>query len=224
LFQDRYKSIATQDQNYIEELVRYIHLNPFRAGICKTIEELDRYPWSGHAVIMGVQQAIFQDVETIVRRFGGSREQYRSFIEEGITDGANEGFIATIRRSNEGREDVRNAGCWVIGDPEFVREVLSSDESRRARVARYHKEGWDVSRLAEIVSAKMGIQPAGIRMRTKDKTINEARKMFCYIGVKILEMPKTELGKYLGMSPPGVWRAGQEGKMVAEKRGIVGIS
>ena len=28
LFQDRYKSIATQDQNYIEELVRYIHLNP----------------------------------------------------------------------------------------------------------------------------------------------------------------------------------------------------
>jgi len=34
LFQDRYKSIVRQDQLYIEELVRYVHLNPVRAGLC----------------------------------------------------------------------------------------------------------------------------------------------------------------------------------------------
>ena len=38
LFRDRYKSILTQDQNYIEELVRYVHLNPVRAGICKDLD------------------------------------------------------------------------------------------------------------------------------------------------------------------------------------------
>ena len=43
LFQDRFKSIASQDQNYIEELVRYIHLNPIRAGICGTMKELEQY-------------------------------------------------------------------------------------------------------------------------------------------------------------------------------------
>ena len=53
LFQDRFKSIATQDQGYIEQLVRYIHLNPLRAGICRTIAELDRYPWSGHSALVG---------------------------------------------------------------------------------------------------------------------------------------------------------------------------
>ena len=84
LFQDRYKSIATQDQNYIEELVRYIHLNPVRAGVCKTIEDIDLYPWSGHAAIMGEKKVTFQDVGTVLRRFGESRDRYREFIEEGI--------------------------------------------------------------------------------------------------------------------------------------------
>jgi len=32
LFQDRFKSIITQDQHYLEELIRYVHLNPIRDG------------------------------------------------------------------------------------------------------------------------------------------------------------------------------------------------
>lgn len=53
LFQNRYKSIVCDKENYLLELVRYIHLNPIRSGLVKTIEELDRYPWSGHSVLMG---------------------------------------------------------------------------------------------------------------------------------------------------------------------------
>ena len=49
LFQDRYKSLVAQDQGYAEELVRYVHLNPVRAGVCKTLARLSSYPWSGHA-------------------------------------------------------------------------------------------------------------------------------------------------------------------------------
>ena len=53
LFQNRYKSIACEEETYLLELVRYIHLNPLRACIVKTVEELDYFPWSGHAVILG---------------------------------------------------------------------------------------------------------------------------------------------------------------------------
>ena len=48
LFENRYKSILCDEDNYLLVLVRYIHLNPIRAGVIKTIEELDHYPWSGH--------------------------------------------------------------------------------------------------------------------------------------------------------------------------------
>ena len=60
LFQDRFKSIATQDQKYLEELIRYVHLNPLRAGIVKSIAALNKYPWSGHQEIIGI---IFQSAK-----------------------------------------------------------------------------------------------------------------------------------------------------------------
>lgn len=66
------------------------------------------------------------------------------FIEKGIGEDSGKGILSVIRRNNERCEDVRNAGCWVIGDPEFVRKVLAADINRRARMARYQKDGLDV--------------------------------------------------------------------------------
>ena len=42
LFQNRYKSIVCEEDVYFKELVRYIHLNPFRAKLVKTLSELDK--------------------------------------------------------------------------------------------------------------------------------------------------------------------------------------
>lgn len=49
---DRYKSIVTQDQNYLLELIRYVHLNPIRAAMCGNLTELKKYHWSGHRNLM----------------------------------------------------------------------------------------------------------------------------------------------------------------------------
>ena len=41
LFQNRYKSILCQEDSYLKELVRYIHLNPLRAGLVDSLKSLD---------------------------------------------------------------------------------------------------------------------------------------------------------------------------------------
>ncbi len=41
LFQGRFKSIVCQEDVYLKELVRYIHLNPIRAGLVADIDKLD---------------------------------------------------------------------------------------------------------------------------------------------------------------------------------------
>jgi REP element-mobilizing transposase RayT len=43
LFQNRYKSILCEEDSYLLELTRYIHLNPLRAGIVTDPESLDQY-------------------------------------------------------------------------------------------------------------------------------------------------------------------------------------
>ncbi|ALC15781.1 hypothetical protein DSOUD_0995 [Desulfuromonas soudanensis] len=42
LFQNRYKSIVCEEEPYLLELIRYIHLNPLRAGMVASLEELSR--------------------------------------------------------------------------------------------------------------------------------------------------------------------------------------
>ena len=53
LFQNRYKSILCQEDAYLLELVRYIHLNPLRAKIVADLKGLDGYGYGGHSVLMG---------------------------------------------------------------------------------------------------------------------------------------------------------------------------
>lgn len=45
LFRGRYKSIIVDGDSYLLELLRYIHRNPFEAGI---VEKLNKYTWSSH--------------------------------------------------------------------------------------------------------------------------------------------------------------------------------
>jgi putative transposase len=47
LFQNRYKSILCQEDAYLLELTRYIHLNPLRAKIVPDLKALDKYAYTG---------------------------------------------------------------------------------------------------------------------------------------------------------------------------------
>ena len=57
LFQNRYKSIVCEEDPYFKELVRYIHLNPLRAGAAADLAALERCRWCGHAAVLGKWQS-----------------------------------------------------------------------------------------------------------------------------------------------------------------------
>jgi hypothetical protein len=45
LFQDRFKSEVVENDKYFVTVLRYIHQNPIKAGLCDSVE---KYRWSGH--------------------------------------------------------------------------------------------------------------------------------------------------------------------------------
>ena len=63
LFQNRYRSFLCEEQVYLKELVRYIHLNPLRAKLVKDLKDLGKYRWCGHSALLGKTEAGFQDIE-----------------------------------------------------------------------------------------------------------------------------------------------------------------
>jgi len=79
VFQNRFKSILCNEEAYLLELVRYIHLNPLRANplrakLITTLSQLDRYSWTGHAVLMGNKIRPWQERQEIITRFGKKRK------------------------------------------------------------------------------------------------------------------------------------------------------
>jgi hypothetical protein len=83
LFQNRYQSILCQEAPYLNELVRYIHLNPLRAGLVKDLKALDSFAWCGHSVLMGKsEQPVMKLTPDRVTGYGKSPQtvQARSLL------------------------------------------------------------------------------------------------------------------------------------------------
>ena len=154
LFQNRYKSVVCEEDPYLLELIRYIHLNPLRAKLVKDLKELDKYLWTGHSVLIGKQKnplvseispAIEKDkylaaktVEDVLQYFGKNlkeaRRRYQEFVEKGIDQGKRPDFQGGgLVRSAGGdktgllgrkEEDKELSDQRILGSGDFVAEVL----------------------------------------------------------------------------------------------------
>lgn len=214
LFQNRYKSIVCEEDSYLLELVRYIHLNPLRAGLVKTVDDLDLYQWSGHAVIMGKRTLAGQN-ENAVRllfdsRKGIARKKYRSFIEDGICQGKREDLVGGgLRRSlklscSEGYEAyderILGSGSFV----EQVQQVMQPTETAPSTVS--------LEELIRIVESIYSLAPASIRQGGKRKDLSAARGALCYIAVIKMGINGALVARMLNISRAGVSLAARRGE------------
>ncbi|MBI2360236.1 MAG: transposase [Deltaproteobacteria bacterium] len=102
LFQNRYKSIVCDADSYFTELVRYIHLNPLRVKLVADLEELERYPYCGHGVILGAVKNNWQDRDSVLAQFGtpGLSEEKISVLVDGMRKVfADENFRSAAKNS-----------------------------------------------------------------------------------------------------------------------------
>jgi len=70
LFTKNYQRIEVQDEEYLTQLVNYIHKNPVRHGIQKDYEN---YIYSSYKIILGDSKTILNR-EDVIHWFGGKNE------------------------------------------------------------------------------------------------------------------------------------------------------
>lgn len=149
LFQNRYKSIVCEEDAYFRELVRYIHLNPLRAKLVPNLRALDRYPWCGHAAVVGRIRRPWQARRTVLswfgQREGSALRAYREYLREGIPLGHQPDFVGGgLVRSARGWAEVRALRRQkeppardprILGSDEFVAGLLREAEARHLGVS-----------------------------------------------------------------------------------------
>lgn len=224
LFQNRYKSIVVEEEPYFLELVRYIHLNPVRAGIVKDLEELTRYRYTGHSVLMGRRVYDVQDVDAVLARFSDKRKTaiaaYNSFVAGGLNQGRREelrggglirsaGGMATIlARSPDERElsDER-----ILGGGDFVDSLLQNAENNSESSRR------TINEILQQVAETSGISCEQILGASRARVVSRARRQFFLCANEKAGATLSMLGRLTGRSHVAV-RLAIEQAIIEQKK------
>jgi REP element-mobilizing transposase RayT len=231
LFQNRYKSILFQEDTYLMELTRYIHLNPLRVGMVRSLKALDRYLYTGHATLMGKQVVLWQDTDKILRLFAAkkvaARRKYRDYVEKGVDLGRRPelvggGLIRSMggwkqaKKMIKGQQRVKGDER-ILGDSDFVLNVLNHCNEQLERSYRLSAKGIDVAVLSSYVAGLFDLTPDQLLTPGRYPAVVRARSLFCYWAVRELGVTATDLAKQIGMTQPAISISVKRGEKIAKE-------
>ncbi len=231
LFQNRYKSILCQEESYLRELVRYIHLNPLRAKLVENLKALDKYPYSGHRALVGKVKTDWQQTDYVLGFFSKKKstaqKAYRHFVENGASQGKRHEFT--------GGGLVRSLGGWtafralrgssvpikgderILGDSNFVETVLKTADEHLERRYQLKASGFGFEQVAERVAQLLDISLEVVWGKGRRPKVVVARSLLCYWASKELGMTMTDLAKRLDLTQPAVSIAARRGERIVRE-------
>jgi putative transposase len=177
LFQGRYKAILVDADEYLAELVRYIHLNPVRA---KLVKDPEKYLWSGHRAYIGQENLPWLTTDWVLSQFGrrlrSARARYGEFVHYGRKEGH--------RREFHGGAE----GGRILGSVSFVEGVYEKSEQREERAET-------LDEIIERTGKEYGLTEEEMSAPGRQRARAEARGMIAYLVREAPGLSLTELGK-----------------------------
>lgn len=218
LFENRYKSILCDEDAYLLALVRYIHLNPIRAGIVKTIEELDTYPWSGHRTIIGKAKHPWMDTETVLAQFGITRRkalhEYHQFMREGVGQGqlkeltggglirSQGGWSQVLSMQRRGRKE--DFDERILGGGDFVNKILKDTEDKQRRQLKAQRTGKTIQKLIEEECRRREIGPQELKGGGKRRKVSDTRAIIALRSRDELGLSAAEIARHVGVNTSAI--------------------
>ncbi|MGM0575333.1 MAG: transposase [Myxococcota bacterium] len=172
LFRGRFRSRLVQQERYLAELVRYIHMNPVDAGLAGRAGD---YRWSSHPHYLRGVAPDWLVTGEVMRRFGHDPRTLDGFVH--------------ARLPPERREELRwTSSPTIVGDERFVSawrsrlrdEIVPAPDS----VAREARQ-WlalDCAEVLEAVCAHFDVSLEEVRTARRGH-VNDARQVAVIICV-----------------------------------------
>ena len=188
LFRGRYKATVVDKDNYLAQVVRYIHLNPVEAGLVRGPES---YARSSHRFYLRPNQAPQWLQTDEVKGEFSSTAQFHEFVLEG-NDKALVDFYKKGRRSP------------VLGGEAFRNGLMERPVRIDREHPRYERAAVrpSVDQVLKALSKRYGI---GIEDLIKGRRgrDNEARRVGMYLAKELCDMKLTEIAGQFGAGSYG---------------------
>jgi REP element-mobilizing transposase RayT len=221
LFENRYKSILCDEDNYLLALIRYIHLNPMRAGIVKTLEELDRYPWSGHSAVMNKRECQWMDTDQVLLQFNDTtrkaRNAYRRFVQEGIGQGhrpeltggglirSQGGWSQVLAMQGKGRKEEYDQR--ILGSGDFIQGILKDAEEKQIRQLNLRRNGRTISDIIREECKRSKVGAEELKKGNRRRAVSDARMTIARRSRNELGLSGAEIARHLGVNTSSINRA-----------------
>lgn len=187
LFQNRFRSSLIHSEPYLLEALRYIHLNPVRAGVVHTLADLARYPWTGHREILASSGPLWAEFPFFCGYFGGetvkeAKDNYVKFLELGLQADPSVSFSDGF-----GTEEKRDQMDFTIAPMENEGEGAQKE----------------FLRLASRVCREMGVPPAHLQRNPRDRISSNVRRTILMECVTGMGIPLRTVCSWLGITNAG---------------------
>lgn len=212
LYQGRYKAVLVQPGAYLQRLVRYVHLNPVRAGmVCKP----EDYRWSSHSAYVGNDAYTWLDQALILNVFGGTS-----------SDGAERLFRYTQMNDKEAADEAfeirMSLSKGAYGDNEFLEKwcpILAENEAGSGFHLRSANEV-SLETIVEIVCRRLETTKEDVCSEKRASQLVQARAVIASLTRKFGAGTMTALGNYISRDPTSLAKLARKGELDAEVKRI----
>ncbi|MEA3306302.1 MAG: transposase, partial [Elusimicrobiota bacterium] len=224
LFQNRYKAILCDKEEYFKELIAYIHLNPLRAAIVDNFEGLQKYKWCGHGNLIGRYKSDFMERDYVLSHFGKSEnsaeQNYKNFIKErngkykrgaycggGLVRSMG-GVASTLACAKSGEKELFDDR--ILGNGRFVESILKEvKEMPQAQIS--------LKEIMKEACEMTGIGREEILSGSKERKAVRARSLYCYLAKEQNRVKGVDLMRELGLTCGAISRLTARGKDLYKK-------
>jgi len=195
LWQGRYKAIQVDEQDYLQKLVAYVHLNPVKAGL---VNDTRGYRWSGHRDVLQMRQNPIVSIDDALLVYGETRKEalaaYRSALRQ-------------VSDSSWSREAPGKLPWWRLGRRAEDRQLQVHSNSMLDELGRStapYRPQLSAEEWVVIACGCLGVDRADLAGRGRQPEIVRARELTGLIGVERYGVQVKRLAEELGKSEDGV--------------------
>ena len=189
VFQGRYKAIVIDVDSYLLELIRYIHLNPVRAGLVSLPEH---YPWSSDKSYTDEIKHSWLTTDWVLSKFSDNRtlarKRYKKFLYEGLGERRR---IEFHHGTAEGR---------ILGNDRFLEATLEKANQRTVKSP-------DIERIIRQVCRHFKIKETDMVTAGKSRKTASARAILSWLVRESNTLKLTDLSRRLKRDVSGLSRA-----------------
>jgi hypothetical protein len=163
--------------------VRYIHLNPVRAGLTADPKE---YPWSSHKAYLGEENPEWLNSDFVLSQFGNSISHARMFFEK---------FV--LKKLEEGRREdfYQLVDQRILGEDDFVAKIMNMNQSEITQLES-RPLSLDLPTLQTAIETELNMEPNSM-LKVKRAGVLP-RRIFCYLAREVGGFRCKDVAAYLG--------------------------